>query len=323
MDSLHNKKNIFNHLKNSLLQQILTCIILSSIIIIVFLLLHRGLDNQKDREYTLIEDIRIIMNDVEEMRIYNNIIELEGYAFQIEKDSKGSLVSLFLRNPNNGDEVWMDVEAITRPDVQDYFNCEYDYEHSGFLASTEYLEKFVNDCYEIIINVDIIDEKGNKDRKTVSTNRYIYKEKLLTYNPYDFNQPEKNIQSELLQRIFTEGQVYFYNKDVGMYIYKYRDKLYWIATEDFRFIEEGQTYIPFHLMTSQLNKLPDKRIQYKYDNLDFYFLNQEIKDENTKPYRIAVCDIPNDYAITYITTGLYNLESKNWIWTISFQLGIE
>jgi hypothetical protein len=109
-------------------------------------------------------------------------------------------------------------------------------------------------------------------------------------------------------------------KAEGMYVYQYDGKLYWIATKDYTFDESGSTYIRYQLHTSQINKLPSESIQNKFDNLDFYFEQQEYKEENTVPYRVVIHDIPDDYIITYINTGAYDTVNDVWKWEKCFHI---
>jgi len=128
------------------------------------------------------------------------------------------------------------------------------------------------------------------------------------------DQPDLNIKSELLREVFTNGRLCFYQKNEGMYVYQYNDQLYWIANEEFDYDEDKLTYIQYQLYTPQINKLPENRMQYGFDNLDFNFEEYEYVDENTAPYRVAIKDIPADYPITYIVTGVYDTVNKAWIW---------
>jgi hypothetical protein len=319
MEKSGKNENVFQKISKSKKMQIIICVVLSVIIIIGFLVINRIIDRNQFHEYSLTEDINIV-NSIENISIGKDSITIDGYAFMLETDSSKASISLFLLDVINGDEIWLDVEKIARADVQSYFLSEYNYEQSGFHASLKNKKLKEDVCYEVIINLDYTDDNSSKIRKTVSSNQFLLNDKLYDYNPFEFDKPDLNINSELLRKVFTEGKLCFYQKDAGMYIYQYDRKLYWIATDDFKFNENDQTYIIYQLCTSQTNKLPVERVQYEFDNLDFIFEQYEYKDEVTEPYRVAYREIPDDYAITYITTGHYDSDNNTSLWNKSFHL---
>jgi hypothetical protein len=319
MEKNEENKNVFQKINKSKKMQIIVCVILSAIVIIGFLILNRIIDRNQFYEYSLTEDIDIIKL-IEDISISKDSITIDGYAFMLETDSSMASISLFLLDIINGEEIWLDVEQIARADVNLCFLSEYNYEQSGFHASIKDKKLKENVCYEVIINLDYTDNSSNKIRKTVSSNQFILNGQLYDYNPIEFDKPDLDINSKLLYKIFTEGKLCIYQKEAGMYVFQYDGKLYWIATDDFKFNKNSQTYITYHLYTSQISKLPVERTQYKFDNLDFYFEQYEYKDEVTTPYRVAIREIPDEYAITYITTGNYDFETKTQFWEESFHL---
>jgi len=260
------------------------------------------------------------MNSVENISIENDTLKLEGYAFYLNQDSTNASISLFLKNLKNNDEIWMETETINRPDIREHYNCKFNYANYGFIATKKYNKLSMEDGYEIFINIDTFDESGNKYRKTVSSKRYLFEDRILSFNPYDFDYPDANIKSDLLKNVLTKGLLHIYRKDIGLYVYEYQNKLYWIANNHFPFDEDGKTYIPYQLYTTQNSNLPEYRIQYGFDNLDFYFEDNELTNEATYPYRVAVHDIPVQYTVTYIVTGIYDTANKDWLCREFFQI---
>jgi len=312
--------NILNKIKNNFKFQILLCVLLCTIVITTFLISYKIIDIDRKHNYTIIDDISII-NSVEEIDVDNRNIILEGYAFMLGKDSADVEVSLFLLDVDEGDEVWADTEAIVRTDVDSYFSSKYNYERSGFRALLK--DKKVNSdaCYEVILNVDYRDENSiDNHRKTVTTNRFLFNGKLYDYNPNEFFKPNLDVKSTLLKKVFLEGHLHFYLEEEGLYLYQYEDKLFWIATSDFKFDKNLNTYIAYQIFTSQTNKLSPEHAKYGFENLDFYFEQYEYRDEETEPYRVAIQKIPDDYAINYIKTGHYDLENNTWIWNKNFHI---
>jgi len=120
--------------------------------------------------------------------------------------------------------------------------------------------------------------------------------------------------------VFLYGDLCFFDNEIGMYVYQLDNYLYWILTDDFKFNEDGKTYIPYRLYTSQTNKLPEKQIKHMFENQDFYFEKFEYIDEDTYPYRVAIRNIPKDYVIANIRTGVFDRENYVWIWERDFHI---
>lgn len=315
-------RDIIKKIEASFTLKLIICIVLCFFVIAVFVITNNIIEVRNHRKYTIVDDIRLI-NSVESIRHEGDGIQLEGYAFILEKDSSESKISVFLRNLDTKDEIWLDMEQVDRVDVDSYYDGGYNYKNSGFIAYNKGIIVNSDEAYEIIINIDYreSDKNGTQNkRKTVSTNQYISGGELYSYNPIDFDLPSINIESDLLKKVFTNGTLCFYHKEEGIYVYQYNGRLYWIATDDFKFEENDKTYIIYHLYTSQVDKLRASRIKHKFDNLDFDFESYEYKEENTTPYRVAIRDIPEEYAITYIKTGVYNRDLKKSYWTKSFHL---
>lgn len=312
--------SILIKIRENFLLQLLTCILLSSIVLISYVVLSKVIGERQFHKYTIIDEIKLV-NSIEQTKVENNDLIIKGYAFLLQKNSSGNAISVFLRSINTGKEIWLDMNQMTRQDINSYYQCEYDYSNSGFEASTELANLVKDDIYEVIINVDYTDRTAIKDsRTTVSAKKFIMNEKLYSYNPDEFVQPSLDIESNLLKEVFTSGKLCFYKEDIGMYVYEYNGNLYWIANNDVVFNQEGKTYIIYHLYTTQVDRLPEEQIKYNYFNSDFVFEQYEYRDEATSPYRVAIREIPKGFSISYITTGVYDVGNQKSVWTKNFHL---
>lgn len=313
---------IINNKSIELKEKLFICLVLCLIVLLSFIFVNKRIDKNKFREYKIANDIKLI-NSIESINIENDNIIISGYAYLLNISSRNSSISLFLNNIDNEEDIWIDIEQVERLDVNSYFNSEYDYSYSGFIGNINKNKLNQDDLYEIVINIDYYandDLNSKKVRKTVSSKQYIFNNRLYNYNPYEFDKPDLNIDSDVLKNVFLNGELCFYKKESGMYVYQYEGKLFWIATKEFEFENNKSVYIPFQVFTSQADKLPKNRVQYMSLNLDFDFMSYELIDEMTEPYRVAIRDIPEDFPITYIKTGVYDKKNREWIWTKSFHI---
>lgn len=316
----NNKRDIvlFKRIEQNFILQIVVCIILCILVIMAFFVANSAIDERNSRKFTITNDINLI-NQIEDIYIDNKNINIKGYAFLQNMSSEDTEIDLILRNVNNGKEIWPNVTQISREDVNSYFKSDYNYINSGFNASVKKSKINIDECYEIIIKLDF-KENSNNGCKTVLTNIYITDGKLYTYNPYEIRLEDMKVESELLNEVFINGQLLFYQNEIGMYVYQYKNKLYWVANKNFNLEEDGLTHMIFHLYTSQVDKSIEQQNTLGFDILDFYFEECEYIDENTSPYRVAVRDIPDKNSITYIKTGVLDTVNNKWLWYNQFQL---
>lgn len=104
-----------------------------------------------------------------------------------------------------------------------------------------------------------------------------------------------------------------YSSEFDTFVYEDGDRLLWlIGWNDL----DSSTEIIYHLYTNEPEKLPEKRVQYKFDNRGFRDgTDKEIR--SIGHYRVFEDIIPVDYNVTAIVVG-FNTEGTI-TWTESFR----
>lgn len=323
-------KSFFRNLSEKRSYQIVFFVVSMCVIFSTYFVLRIKIEQDVSRRYTVEEDKNLV-KEIEAVSIADDILTISGWCFYRDIESNTDGVQVFLRNVENEEEtVWLEVEDVIREDINAYYDCEYDYSHSGFLAKVP-LKKLSNEGneYEILIKLSyseeqvdkITNEKKSIDReKTVSTKMYICEGTLFSYRQQIWKEPVVT-KSEKLNEVFEKGRLLVYRDDYDVYVYQYQDKIYWVAGEHFYFEEDGNTKIQYQLDTTRSDKLPEHRIKnnWDWDNLGFDFEQVEMK-EDCYPYRVAVQDIPTSYPITCFWTGYH--DGIKWIWREDLNISI-
>ena len=224
------------------------------------------------------------------------VLAINGFCFRYEYPS--SDYTLLLRT-ENGTQIELDKETVTRPDVNEYFSCEYDYTASGFRAigSVEEGE------YEILI----------KWPWSIALSTGVFVGPSIHYVP------EKEFIAPAIEAEFVEnGILRVYQPDVHCWVYQYQGSLYWIANKDFYFEDDGSTIIQYQLWTTQTEKLPQHRRDnnWLWDNISGNFEDYEIRGD-FGPYRVMKRKLPTEYSISSIETGYF--KDGKWIWREFFR----
>ena len=235
---------------------------------------------------------------------------LSGFCFPYDKNTPNKY-SMYLKPTAGGKRQKLNLQTgIKREDVNKYFLCEYDYSNSGFVASIASATIKPDEEYEIIVSFNLFQYQPAE--AFIKGNRIYYAPKK------DFIAP--NVIGTDLEEIVNKGYLRVYRPDYYCWVYQYNGCLYWIAEEGFAFEPNGQTYIQYQLETTQVDRLPQIRLEneWYWDNIGGNFEDYEITSEiNCGEYRVCKRELPTEYSITSIVTGYH--KDGSWIWQNFFR----
>ena len=240
---------------------------------------------------------------IDEVEIDGGQITLTGVAFRYERQAAPAKV--ILRSTATGERIILDLQQTKRPDVNQYFLCEYNYESSGFVAMGA-----INPAeeYEVLVRWPWM--------VTISTGVFVTGEDVHYVAEKEFTAPES--EGTDLDPIVKDGVVRIFQPENHCWVYQYEGALYWIADEDFYFEDDGRTYIQYQLYTTQEENLPAHRLEnnWLWDNIGDYFETNELEGD-FGAYRVMRREIPTAYSVTSIVTGYYR--DGQWIWQHYFR----
>lgn len=262
--------------------------------------------NWLDKQIVMLQDDFTWVYQVDSMEITNGELTLSGFALPLDKDATKGGFEIVLQDIHSDKQYFMKMDYEEREDVNDYFLCEYNYLQTGFVAKIK--EKKVDlseNDYEVLLR--IVDEE-----RAYKTGVYLSKGKMMFANP-DVYVPLEGTTGTELEKVVNQGILRVYRPDFGIYVYQYEGELYWIADSNYRFDENGDTFIEFQLTTTQIDKLPEERLanEWYWDNIGFYFTENEIFIGDDSMYRVAKKAIPKEYSIVRIWMGKY---ADGWVW---------
>ncbi len=302
---------------------------LSALIVVVagIIIVNLMIITNRRKSYRLDWDSNIYAYQVEEVNTDQNDVIIKGWFFELNKvqnvereiDGKtySVLVSKLDNNENtddgdvrSGKGIIAELQNESRYDVNEYFYCEYDYSNCGFIAR---IDKSLLDIksanYQIII-------KPDKDSEYGIAAAYIKNGVVQYTNPSD--DVYLDVKGTDLEDIVNNGVCVVSCPEYHIFVYQYGWELYWIADEEYAFEDDGNTYIQYHIDTTQFDKLPVDRIAngWYWSNLGADFENNEITGEiSCGKYRVCTRSIPKEYSIVRIVTGYY---ADDWVWKRCF-----
>lgn len=263
----------------------------------------------KDRKFDVIQDNFSWVFQIDSIVENESKLVLEGWAFKLNKNATLGNFEIILRNIETEERYYPKMKYHARDDVNEYFLCEYDYTLSGFTAEINLSKLDLDEAaYEVIL-------RPSGSKTAFATSVYYADGKEMFVNPNEF--VPLQTEGTDLEKITHEGILRVYRPDYGMYVYQYEGELYWIAEEDYGFVD-GDTCIQYQMDTTQVDKLPKDRLDngWFWSNISFYFKTNELTEWIIYDYRVTKFALPKKYSVTRIYTGNY---IDGWIWQQYFR----
>ena len=314
------KLDFFENLGKSRKKQVIIFCLSMVALVSIYLTAARALYER----FEIIEDNFSWVYQVDSIEEIDGKLQIKGWAFALNEDATQENCEIILYDTKTGKGIYPKMTYEPRKDVNEYFLCEYDYTESGFTASISARSlQLDSNVYEILLRPKSEKSKGNsfstntkEERKAFSTNIYYSDGEVMYVHPDEFVPLE--VEGTDLEEVVEQGVLRVYRPDYGMYVYQYKGELYWIAEPEYEFDEDRETYIQWHLETSQIENLPQYRLenQWYFDNLGFYFSENALEGWNTGKYRVAKKELPTEYSITKMNIGRYK---ETWIWNEYFR----
>lgn len=207
----------------------------------------------------------VIIYKKEFERLSNNIDNSKNHLKETPIDFSGDLSNLFVSNGSFSSNMY----CIITSD----FNI-FSYIEKDSLFHDKYERRFKKIAFFL---------SNKKHNKAIS----IYKHFPYTPSP-DINL-EKWYDHTNLKAIIPEYDTFIYQSD---------NKLVWLIGVPL----EDSTTIIYHIHTDQPELLPNDRVEYGYNNGDFY-TNDKSERKSIGKYRVYEKKLPDKYHITHIGTG--------------------
>lgn len=255
-----------------------------------------------EKEFIVVPDDFSYMFEIESIEEQGKKLILKGWNFKLNQDSKEHEYDIILYDAKKDKGYYADIQYSVREDVNNYFLCDFDYRYSGFIAVFSVRELEWGENYEILIR------PRGEGREAYATRMYLCENQVLRKEVGEFSALE--VKDTDLEEVVESGSLRGYWPNEGMYVYQYLGKLYYIFTEEPQ-TGYAELFVPLFIYTTQNGRLPEEDQISGFDNLSFYFRTNELMTNSG--YRVAVRDLPTEYAVTYFETGEYII-GTGWKW---------
>lgn len=266
--------------------------------------------------------LRQLAFQVSNSKVTHNELKIDGFCFTygfdlMDKNARSlnaywddSDYKILLKSSKSGIVHAMKTSTnIESNAINNYFKSEYEYPKARFRARIDIDKLDLNEEYEVMIR---------SGRLTLSGETFIKGGKI------EKTPENENIKLSVfgtdLQKIVENGYLKTHNDDDSCVVYQYGKNLFWILDDNNLHDANNKTTIEYQIWTTQREKLSSYNQDgdsYYYDE-EFVFEDHEITSQmNSGKYRVAYMEIPTDFAIAFIRTGMY--KDGSWEWNRYFR----
>lgn len=312
------------------LQVLFFCV---SMVVITALYLPTIFIIKQSKEKELIEKQSVvtdynIMLDIESVQTKAGKMLFEGWVLRL--DSKNISSYLILQEANKTTAKVLYAKLEDRTDIKRHFGENYSL--CGYNASilTSKLSEGV--CYEIQMVLTYEQRQSSEENssvktesKKIATNYYLLNGELYNYNPLEFSKPK--VEATEINMAIEKGTLHLYSHEQRLWVYEYDGKLFYILDPNMLPSLDRRPSIPIMMYTARRDLVPEELLDQYLEKGYIYqekYLSESDYVNAKDPYYLVVVDLPTEYPISYILSGIYsNKEIKGWIYKRAFQMKIE
>ena len=296
-------------LKTSKKRQIIFLIVSMAVLFVGYNFMMNAIKRDKAEEAIIRHEITTdykFLFDFEYIETEESNFFIEGWVMKL--GARNIEVHILLQPDTVHDKMVLSTDMYTRNDIEEIFEPEHEHGECGFSAEIKSNKLETDVCYQVYLVLDY--EAECEKRLKINTDKYIYNGKLYNYDPNKFEKP--NISDDELLRVMNDGKVRAYDMEKKIWIYQYDDMLYYIVNPEFGSMKDNDIKILVMPDTSRVYLLPEKRISNGFDHLGAYYEDLLYAREGIMPYQVVKVTLSSAYPNTYISTGMYHLDSETW-----------
>ena len=239
-----------------------------------------------------------------------------GMAFH--RTNEISDVYLVIKSVDGFEKNAFKVKKKEREELLDIFGQDKSGNLIGFEVSVNQDNINPEVLYEILLDIAYVEEKNGEfveKKSQISTNYFLYDGEIA-------NVIEKpKVTNEQLQNVTDKGELCFYLKDKGIWIYLYNGVLHWFI--DKKIVPEDVQGLRLYIYTNRADLIPELDNEH-YLNEGYVYRNIYITDDNydeESQLYILNFDLPKEYPVTYINHGMFfSGKDKGWVYRGMFSL---